>query len=168
MLLSSLQQLSENTVSPIQRLQSAKLLHIFAHMPGLEAFELERHIMLSSCDCTQTYQSQLRRQTFNISCNPVLTCTSPDKLIHMTNEEFACGTMIERVQTEEQERMKRYVELLKEKYENVANAQTDSLLKCRNCGSSDITFSQKQTRGADESSTVFCSCQVCSKRWRLS
>ena len=61
-----------------------------------------------------------------------------------------------------------FSELLREKYENVVKAQkSESLLKCRRCGSSEITYNQKQVRGADEASSIFCSCLSCKKRWRL-
>ena len=168
MMLSVLQRPGGQSPTPAQRLQGAKLLHSFARMPSECALELERLVM-SSCGCPTTYLGQLRRQAYNISCNPALASVAATRLIHMSNEEFAAGTLIERVQSEEQERMRGFSELLKEKYENVVRAQSsESILKCKKCGSSDITFSQKQTRGADESSTIFCSCQVCSKRWRLS
>lgn len=168
-MLDALEQLSEHAIAPRERLKGARLLRGFTRIGEADALELERQVSLASCGCLQAYRRQLRRQAFNLACNPALVALPAARLIHMTNEEFAAGTVVERVQVEEQQRMRGFIELLKEKYENVARAQSsDSILKCRNCGSSDITFSQKQTRGADESSTIFCLCQVCSKRWRLS
>lgn len=168
-MLSALRALEDQSPPPAQRLEGARLLHSFARMPSECALELERMVMSSSFGCRTTYLAQLRRQAYNLACNPALASVPATQLIHMSNEEFAAGTLIERVQSEEQERMRGFSELLKEKYENVVRAQSsESILKCRNCGSSDITFAQKQTRGADESSTIFCSCQVCAKRWRLS
>lgn len=158
-----------SALSPPRRLQGARLLHTFARMSGPDALVLERRIVAVSCGCPKTYLRHLRRHAFNIACNPALTPVDADQLIHMTDREFASGTIVERLQREEQERMRGFRDLLKEKYENVVRAQSsESILKCRNCGSSDITFCQKQTRGADESSTIFCQCQACSKRWRLS
>lgn len=170
MMLSALRTVeAARSLSPLQRIKGVDLLCSFAHMPHSIAFELERRIMIASCGCLETYHGQLRRQAFNVACNPGLASADAVRLMHMSNEEFAAGTVIERVQREEQERMRGFTELLKEKYENVVRAQSsDSILNCRNCGSSDISFSQKQTRGADESSTIFCQCRVCSKRWRLS
>ena len=169
MLLSVLRTPERSTPSPRQRLKGGRLMVDFARMSAPDALELEHQIMLASSGCVKTYLSHLRRQAYNIACNPALAAVDPARLIHMTNEEFAAGTVVERVQSEEQERMRGFIELLKEKYENVVKAQSsDSILNCRNCGSNDISFSQKQTRGADESSTIFCQCQVCSKRWRLS
>ena len=39
-------------------------------------------------------------------------------------------------------------------------------LRCRHCKSTDVTFTQKQTRSADESMTLFCRCAECGKAWR--
>ena len=169
MVLVSLEKFRLNYISPTLRLQGVRLLLNFSHMGGLGAIELERKIAKASCNCERVYLAHLRRQAFNIACSYTLTAAPPERLFHMTDEEFAAGTMVERVHIEEQERMHTYTELLKEKYDNVVRAQSsESILKCRNCGSSDINWSQKQTRGADEGSTIFCTCQKCSKRWRFS
>ncbi len=39
-------------------------------------------------------------------------------------------------------------------------------MRCRACNSSDITWTQKQTRSADEPMTVFCKCNNCGVRWK--
>ena len=169
MMLSALRVCDAQTPPPRQRLQAARLLQSFAGMSSGCALDLEQTIMSASLGCNTIYLGQVRRQAYNIACNPAVASLPATQLINLSNEEFAAGTLVERVHTEEQDRMRGFSDLLKEKYENVVRAQSsESILKCRNCGSSDITFSQKQTRGADESSTIFCSCQTCSKRWRLS
>lgn len=169
MILSALQACDAQTPPPRQRLQAARLLNSFAGLTSDCALDLEQTIMSASLGCITIYLGQVRRQAYNIACNPAVASLPASQLIHLSNEEFSSGTLVERVQIEERDRMRGFSDLLKEKYENVVRAQSsESILKCRNCGSSDITFSQKQTRGADESSTIFCSCQTCSKRWRLS
>lgn len=165
----ALQRAQDDLVAPTLRLRAAKLLCSFSGLPAETALRMERCVAGASGNCVRAYMAHIRRQGFNVACNANLTTTPPERLILMSDEEFAAGTLIERVQNEEQDRMRAYTELLKEKYENVVKAQSsDSILKCRACGSSDIAWSQKQTRGADESSTIFCQCQKCSKRWRLS
>lgn len=165
----ALQKAQEELIPPHTRLRSVRLLHTFAGLEPQSALALERHVLAASRHCTQTYMFHVRRQAFNIACNSALTSAPPERLILMSDEEFAAGTIVERIQTEEQARMRGYTELLKEKYSNVAQAQSsESILKCRNCGSADIAWSQKQTRGADEASTCYCACQKCFKRWRLS
>ena len=46
---------------------------------------------------------------------------------------------------------------------------TEAYLKCRFCGHGGITFTTKQTRSADEGSTVFAACSnsKCQKRWKM-
>jgi DNA-directed RNA polymerase subunit M/transcription elongation factor TFIIS len=42
-------------------------------------------------------------------------------------------------------------------------------IKCRFCGKGNVNFTTKQTRGADEGSTVFLACSnpKCRKRWKM-
>ena len=42
------------------------------------------------------------------------------------------------------------------------------LMQCSKCHSANIAWEQKQTRGADESMTIFCQCKDCGKRWKMS
>lgn len=61
-----------------------------------------------------------------------------------------------------------------EEYENVANSdplkgdQQFHMLKCRKCGSAEVQTEERQTRSADEGSTMFVTCQneECRHRWR--
>lgn len=39
---------------------------------------------------------------------------------------------------------------------------------CGRCRSTNITWTQKQTKGADESMTIFFECSDCGKRWKMS
>ena len=43
----------------------------------------------------------------------------------------------------------------------------DAGLRCQRCGSSDISVNLMQTRSADEGSTIYCTCAVCGKRWKM-
>jgi DNA-directed RNA polymerase subunit M/transcription elongation factor TFIIS len=40
-------------------------------------------------------------------------------------------------------------------------------LRCKKCGSNDITHDFLQTRSADEGTTIFCTCTNCKKRWKM-
>ncbi len=47
-------------------------------------------------------------------------------------------------------------------------AGTREWLRCKRCGNStDVSWSQKQTRASDEPMTIFCSCGSCGARWRF-
>jgi transcription elongation factor S-II len=63
-----------------------------------------------------------------------------------------------------------------EKYakENLKNAQVpmaersiSDALKCGKCGQKKVSYSQAQTRSADEPMTTFCECTVCGNRWKV-
>ncbi|KAL3422207.1 transcription elongation factor S-II [Phlyctema vagabunda] len=59
--------------------------------------------------------------------------------------------------------------------ENMKNAQVpmaersiSDALKCGKCGQKKVSYSQAQTRSADEPMTTFCECTVCGNRWKFS
>ena len=161
--------LRRECIDPVLRCKSVQMLASFSNMLELDAMEVERAAATVERYDTRMYLEHMRRLAFNLACNTALHSVAPDHLVHMSDEDLASGTIVQRIQEEEQERMRSYSELLKEKYDNVLKAQSsETMLRCRKCGSSDISWNQKQTRGADEASTVFCSCLKCKKRWRLS
>ena len=53
--------------------------------------------------------------------------------------------------------------LVKYKKNNIA---VTDIYKCRKCGERKCTISEMQTRGADESTTIFVCCVVCGNRWK--
>ncbi|AET73584.1 hypothetical protein EMVG_00298 [Emiliania huxleyi virus PS401] len=57
--------------------------------------------------------------------------------------------------------------LIYEKAEAVARVPiSNSLVKCKRCGSTDVLVTEKQTRSADEAATQFMCCFGCGARWR--
>ena len=63
----------------------------------------------------------------------------------------------------------KFENMLQEKFEALRDdagaKETDGLLQCGRCGSSNVTFNQKQTRSADEGMTLLCVCLKCSFNW---
>ena len=43
-----------------------------------------------------------------------------------------------------------------------------SQLKCGKCGMRKVSYTQAQTRSADEPMTTFCECMNCGNRWKFS
>ncbi|CUS10508.1 unnamed protein product [Tuber aestivum] len=41
-------------------------------------------------------------------------------------------------------------------------------LTCGKCGQKKVSYTQAQTRSADEPMTTFCTCEICSHRWKFS
>lgn len=58
--------------------------------------------------------------------------------------------------------------------ENMAKAMVAQVEKsistaftCGKCGQKKVSYSQAQTRSADEPMTTFCECQICGNRWKV-
>jgi len=49
-----------------------------------------------------------------------------------------------------------------------AERSISDALKCGKCGQKKVSYSQAQTRSADEPMTTFCECTVCGNRWKFS
>jgi len=163
-----LHELYDVCVSPLTRVRAREALYEFAGMGETVAKEVEENLARVYYYDPARYLEQVRRIAFNVACNPFLL-QEGKKVLTMTDEEMIRGTLVETVAREEGIRSSAFEDMLREKYENViANTKTDNILRCRGCGSSQISWEQKQTRGADEAMTVFCSCTSCHKRWRMS
>ncbi|PBP24253.1 transcription elongation factor S-II, partial [Diplocarpon rosae] len=48
----------------------------------------------------------------------------------------------------------------------MAEKSISDALKCGKCGQKKVSYSQAQTRSADEPMTTFCECTVCGNRWK--
>lgn len=48
-----------------------------------------------------------------------------------------------------------------------AERSISSSLQCSKCGQRKVSYSQAQTRSADEPMTTFCDCTVCGNRWKV-
>lgn len=86
---------------------------------------------------------------------------TPEKFVVMTDEEL-----------KSEDRRREEIELEKE---NMKRAQvpmgqksiSDSL-ECGRCKKKMVSYTQAQTRSADEPMTTFCECMNCGKRWKVS
>ncbi|KAK3394318.1 putative DST1 protein [Podospora didyma] len=50
----------------------------------------------------------------------------------------------------------------------MAEKSISDALKCGKCGEKKVSYTQAQTRSADEPMTTFCECTVCGNRWKFS
>lgn len=117
----------------------------------------------------ELYIDAAKRISHNLHYNPDIVKTHKHHAFaSLTNDQMK-SAVLKRFQTAEFDRAEGISNMLQQKYDAVNSmALKRSLLKCRNCGSVDINWTQKQTRGADESMTIFCSCGSCANRWRMS
>ena len=63
-----------------------------------------------------------------------------------------------------QVKMLAYTQMLERQFGD----QSAKTILCRQCGKKgDVEWTTKQTRSADEGSTIFCVCNTCKARWRM-
>lgn len=43
--------------------------------------------------------------------------------------------------------------------------QTESVMECKECKQKSVAWTMAQTASADESSTIFCKCDICGHEW---
>ena len=85
----------------------------------------------------------------------------PEKFVVMTHEELKSAERREEDKKLEDENMKAAQAPQAEK-------SVSTSLTCGKCGQKKVSYSQAQTRSADEPMTTFCECLVCGKRWKVS
>jgi len=70
--------------------------------------------------------------------------------------------------TRRKEDEKLAVENMKKAQVPMAEKSISDVFKCAKCGQKKVSYSQAQTRSADEPMTTFCTCTVCGNRWKVS
>ena len=84
----------------------------------------------------------------------------PADFVKMSDEDLASDAQRQRDKELEKENIKNAQMPIAEK------SVSDSL-KCGKCGQKKVSYSQAQTRSADEPMTTFCECTVCGNRWKV-
>ena len=85
---------------------------------------------------------------------------SADKLVNMTPEQLLSDAQRKQDEEMEKENFKKAQAPMEEK------SISDSL-QCGNCKQKKVSYTQAQTRSADEPMTTFCECMNCGKRWKV-
>lgn len=83
-----------------------------------------------------------------------------DRFVVMTHDELKSAEQRKQDHALERENMKKAQVPMAEK--SISDA-----LKCGKCGQKKVSYSQAQTRSADEPMTTFCECTVCGNRWKV-
>ncbi|OLN82885.1 Transcription elongation factor S-II [Colletotrichum chlorophyti] len=86
---------------------------------------------------------------------------APERFVTMTHEELKSDEQRKKEDALQLENMKKAQVPMAEK--SISDA-----LKCGKCGQKKVSYSQAQTRSADEPMTTFCECTVCGNRWKFS
>jgi transcription elongation factor S-II len=84
---------------------------------------------------------------------------TPEEFVRMSHEELKSAERREQDRKIEKENMDKAM---------VAQAERSisSSLQCSKCGQRKVTYSEAQTRSADEPMTLFCTCTNCGKKWK--
>lgn len=120
-------------------------------------------------ETNDAYKSKIRSLFQNLKNKSNLTLRQrvlsgdipPDRFVRMTHEELKSAER--RAQDE-----KLASENMREAMVPQAERSVSSSLQCGKCHQRKVSYSQAQTRSADEPMTTFCECMVCGKRWKVS
>lgn len=86
---------------------------------------------------------------------------TPERFVRMTLEELKSPERREEDKLLQKINMDKAMVAQEEK-------SISSALTCSKCKQKKVSYSQAQTRSADEPMTTFCECTVCGNRWKFS
>ncbi|KAG9233555.1 transcription elongation factor S-II [Amylocarpus encephaloides] len=86
---------------------------------------------------------------------------TPAKFVVMTDDELKSSKLLA-----EENRLNK--ENMKDAQVPMAEKSISDALQCGRCKQKKVSYSQAQTRSADEPMTTFCECTVCGNRWKFS
>lgn len=85
---------------------------------------------------------------------------SPEKFVVMTDDELKSESQ-RRLEVEYEK------ENIKKAQVGMAKKSVSDSLECGRCKQRKVSYTQAQTRSADEPMTTFCECMNCGKRWKV-
>ena len=146
---------------PNQRQIVLKSLSKLRPGDSLVCREVESHInSLSSNE--EDYVNLFRRTMYNLSANQTLHLS---RAVYSNDKDLARGTLLERIEQEQESRKQHFQNMLQEKYDELNDKAYTAIVRCRRCGSEEIAWEELQTRSADEAATLYCACTTCKNRW---
>ncbi|KAI1123171.1 transcription elongation factor s-ii [Nemania abortiva] len=118
---------------------------------------------------TQAYKEKVRslfqnlkiKSNLDLGRNVMTGSIAPEKFVVMTSKQLQSAEQRKADAILEEENMKKAQVPMEEK------SISDSL-ECSGCKKKMVSYSQAQTRSADEPMTTFCVCMNCGKRWKFS
>jgi transcription elongation factor S-II len=134
----------------------------------LKSMEVERAAFNTFRGETPEYRTKLRslfqnlKNKSNRELGPRVLSgeISAERFVIMSHEELKSAEQRKKDEKLESENMKNAQVPMAER--SISDA-----LKCGKCGQKKVSYSQAQTRSADEPMTTFCECTVCGNRWKV-
>lgn len=115
----------------------------------------------------EQYRTKIRSlyQNLKNKSNPTLRVrvlngdVTPEQFVRMSHDELRSAEQQERDRKIQKENMDKAM---------VAQAERSisTSLQCGKCGQRKVTYTEAQTRSADEPMTLFCTCMNCGKSWK--
>lgn len=135
----------------------------------LKAIEVERAAFAKYLGDTPEYRGKVRslfqnlknKQNRELGPKVMKGEIAAEKFVIMTHEEMKSAERKKEDDALQKDNMKRAQVPMAER--SISDA-----LKCGKCGQKKVSYSQAQTRSADEPMTTFCECTVCGNRWKVS
>ena len=143
-----------------------------ARMPAAEAADyvraVERQVYVQCAATRAPYMRTARTMAFNLGQNGAYLRRhyAPHKLPQL-DHTLRPTTPMESWYETHLENKRKEEEILRAQPEDFLEDNGTSLVQCSKCHSANISWEQKQTRGADESMTIFFQCRDCGKRWKM-
>lgn len=127
--------------------------------PVQNAVELEKHLFAQSQGDVQLYESAVYRVCAALYLKKeTVASMSPAQIVAGGSGLLSSGWQEESKASD--------VPLLSSR--TIPTPKTvECQIKCGRCKSTQVSVEQKQTRGADESMTVFVQCEKCGLRWKM-
>ena len=149
------------TTQLMRRCKAVALLTRYTNR-GKLSIDIEAEIVRSAHEFTD-YEAKVRQLAYNLKKSPgLIDQYSVEQLVRLDDETMSKDTDVSDWVHQYSAEIAKEKELMNQ---TPISAQT-SILKCRKCGGSNLSTNQVQTRGADESMTVFVECNTCSTRWK--
>jgi DNA-directed RNA polymerase subunit M/transcription elongation factor TFIIS len=118
--------------------------------PCQDPLELEKNVFLQSGGDWTLYEAGVYRLACTLKYKAAEVSTWSAEQVVLEVEEFKSPETVARAPS------------------NVPSLPTvECQIKCGRCKSTHVSVEQKQTRGADESMTVFVQCENCGLRWKM-
>ncbi|CAM9134683.1 unnamed protein product [Ectocarpus sp. 12 AP-2014] len=142
---------------------------------GVECAMNENNPFLSK---KASYLDKARQLVFNLKKNDQLRqdvregLVEPQRLVVMTSTELMAKDKREAMDKAVSERTEARMLDWYDKNQDKINKQcgikeTEGMFECGRCKSTKTTYTQKQTRSADEPMTTFVTCSNCKNRWKF-
>ncbi|VDK82403.1 unnamed protein product [Litomosoides sigmodontis] len=133
------------------------------------AVRTERKLFEVHRGTSEKYKAALRSRVFNLRDKKNLVLRENVLIGAVTPEKFAVMTADEMASDEMKAQREKFTKQAIEEYQMAVQEGTPSdMFKCGKCGKKNCTYTQVQTRSADEPMTTFVFCRECGNRWKFS